>query len=165
MHPPFETLVANALNARILDSAARNLDHGQDSPITTRILAKKIALCKSVTKCKGQRVQGPEQRLKVQRTLRRHLRAKPKDRRRRRGGGRASGSPSTTDRHRSRGTTRTGGRTDPAELNQKSRQPCRFCQLGAGAPGCYPRACQRLCRLTSRSKDREMYDRRADGFY
>jgi len=37
-NPPFETVVANALNSQMLDSAARNLDHEQDSPITNFIL-------------------------------------------------------------------------------------------------------------------------------
>jgi hypothetical protein len=36
--PPFEALTANDLSMQTLDSAARNLDRAQDSPITNSIL-------------------------------------------------------------------------------------------------------------------------------
>jgi len=67
-YPPFETVVANALNKQLLDSAAHNLDHGQDSPSTKFILQQKntpgnVCAFPGTTqvkgfKAKGQRIQG-----------------------------------------------------------------------------------------------------------
>lgn len=116
-HPPFETLIANALGMQTLDSAAGNLDrpHIRLIPLLSyTFFCKTKALCKSVTKCKGQSLRGQEQKLRVQRTN-----LKIPARRRKQGQRR---SPS---RHRARHSRRPANdhhRHGPRQASQDRRQ-------------------------------------------